>query len=207
MVGSFVYALVTLFVILDPIGCAAIFAALTPHASSDVRRRMALRGTVIAGVLLLAFAFGGQALLSALGISLPAFRIAGGILLFLLATDMVFARHSGIRNPTGPEQEEAAAHPDVSVFPLAFPLIAGPGGLTSVVLLVSRATTAYDSAAVILALVTVLATGFVALLGASTVVRLLGITGANVISRVLGVILAALATQLVLDGLAGALPH
>jgi multiple antibiotic resistance protein len=97
------YSFVTLLVIIDPVGSAAIFTALTRDAPAAFRRRMAWRSTAIAGLLILAFAFGGAALLHALGITLPAFRIAGGILLFLLAIDMVFARHSGIRNPTAPE--------------------------------------------------------------------------------------------------------
>ncbi len=198
-----VYAFVTLLVIVDPIGCAAIFAGLMRGVAADYARRTAVRATLIAGALVLAFAFLGDALLDALGISLPAFRIAGGLLLFLLATDMVFARPSGIRIPTAPEQEEAARSTDVSVFPLAFPLLAGPGALTSIVLLMERAQGPAERAGVIGALAAVLVLTLLALLFAAAVMQRLGVTGANVVSRVLGIVLAALAAQLVLDGLSG----
>ncbi len=202
MLRHFALSFVTLFVIVDPVGVAVVFAGLMRGASDELRRRTALTATCVAAILLFAFALGGEAFLSALGISLPAFRIAGGILLFLLATDMVFARPSGIRAPTVPEQDEAARSADVSVFPLAFPLLAGPGAFTSVVLLTGRAANAGEFAAVIGALALVLALSLAALIGASSVVRLLGVTGANVVGRVLGIILAALAAQLVLDGAA-----
>ncbi len=206
MSGQILYSFVTLFVIIDPIGTAAITAALTRGAPEGFRRRMAWRGTLIAGLILLAFAFGGEALLRALGITLPAFRIAGGILLFLLAADMVFARQTGIRGPTQPEQEEAAHSRDISVFPLAFPLLAGPGALTSIVLLMARAPTPLAAAGVIGALAAVLAITLGLLLAATAVMRFLGVTGANVVGRILGIILAALAAQLVLDGIAEGLP-
>lgn len=197
IIGSFV----TLFVILDPIGCAVIFATLTRGLPKDQRRHAAFRGVAIATLLMLAFAGGGVQLLDALSISLPAFRIAGGILLFLLATDMVFARPSGIRNPTPLEQKETAHRDDISVFPLAFPLLAGPGALTSIVLLVSKAGSPLAIAGVIGTLASVMAITLGALLAAPQIMRILGVTGANVVSRILGIILAALAAQLVLDGL------
>jgi multiple antibiotic resistance protein len=207
MVEQILYSFVALFVIIDPVVSAAIFATLTRGVPEDLRRRVAWRGTMIAGVLILAFAFVGAPLLRALGITLPAFRVAGGILLFLLATDMVFARASGIRSPTAPEQEEAEHRIDISVFPLAFPLLAGPGALTSIVLLMSRATTTLAAAGVIVALALVMALTLLLLLAAPWLIRVLGVTGTNVISRVFGIILAALAAQLVLDGLAEGLPH
>jgi multiple antibiotic resistance protein len=201
------YSFVTLFVIIDPVGTAAIFAGLMRGAPDEFRRRMAWRATSIAALLLLAFAVGGVPLLEALGITLPAFRIAGGILLFLLATDMVFARPSGIRNPTQPEKEEAAHSSDISVFPLAFPLLAGPGALTSIVLLIERAVSPIAVAGVIGSLFAVMAITLGALLSAARVVGFLGITGSNVVSRVFGIILAALAAQLVLDGILQVVPH
>lgn len=199
------FSFVTLLVIIDPIGTAAIFSALMRGAPAAFRRRMAWRGVAIAGALLLAFGFGGTSLLAALGISLAAFRIAGGILLFLLATDMVFARRSGIRNPTVPEEEEAARSSDVSVFPLAFPLLAGPGALTSIMLLIGRAPSPLTALGIVGALAVVLAITLAVLLGAGQVMRLLGITGTNVVSRLLGIVLAALAAQLVIDGVFEAL--
>ena len=202
MFESIIYSFVTFFVIIDPVGCAAIFAGLARGAPEEFRRRTAWHGVIIASILMLAFAFGGAPLLRALGITLPAFRIAGGILLFLLATDMLFARPSGIRNPTAREQEEATHSADLSVFPLAFPLLAGPGALTSIVLLMGRAASPLAAAEVIAALFVVMAITLALLLAASRVVRLLGVTGANVVSRVLGILLAALAAQLVLDGIA-----
>ena len=202
-----VSAFVTLFVVVDPVGVAVVAGGLTHGLSRDSRRSIAMRGTLIAGVLLILFAFGGEWLLRALGIGVPALRVAGGVLLFLLAIDMVFARPSGIRNPTAPEQEEASHRNDIAVFPLAFPLLAGPGALTSVVLLMARAATPADSALVIGALMAVLVLAFLALRFTDRVTRLLGVTGANVVGRISGVILAALAAQFVLDGLAEGLPR
>jgi multiple antibiotic resistance protein len=201
MLHHFLYSLVTLFVIIDPVGNAAVFVGLTRGAPQRFRRFCALRGVVIATLLMLVFAAGGDRLLNALGITLPAFRIAGGILLFLLATEMVFARESGIRRPTAPEEKETEHRADISVFPLAFPLLAGPGALTSIVLLMERADSPLAVAGVTAALALVMVLTLALLMGAGQVVRLLGVTGVNVVSRALGVILAALATQLVLDGL------
>lgn len=195
------YDFVTLFVTVDPLGTAMMFLALTPHVTVAHRRGMALRGTLVATAIILAFALAGQLLLDMMGISLAAFRIAGGLLLFLVATDMVFALHSGIRGTTIPEQEEAAHSRDISVFPLAIPLLAGPGALASIMLLMGRATTWAAEGRVLAALVAVMTLALIALLAAAVVARFLGITGANVVTRVLGVVLAALATQFVIDGL------
>jgi multiple antibiotic resistance protein len=202
-----VYAFVAFLVILDPPGTAAVFAAMTRNVPDQHRRVMARRATVMAAMMLFAFALAGEWLLRVMGITLPAFRIGGGILLLLLAADMVFARQSGLRSTTPVEEAEAAEREDITVFPLAFPLIAGPGALTSVVLMMGRAqgdplATLAVLAVLGLALLIVLA----ALLAAGHVLKLLGITGAHVISRVLGVLLAALAAQFVLDGLRQALP-
>jgi multiple antibiotic resistance protein len=206
MIEQLLHGVVALLVIIDPVGSAAIFAALMRGAPEPYRRHMAWRGTLIAGILILAFAFVGAPLLDALGITLPAFRVAGGVLLFLLAIDMVFARPSGIRYPTAREEEEAGHRADISVFPLAFPLLAGPGALTSIVLLMSRAHSPLEAAGVIVALVIVMAVTLALLLSASQVMRLLGVTGTNVVGRVLGIILAALAAQYILDGVAQGLP-
>jgi multiple antibiotic resistance protein len=206
MIEQLLHGVVALLVIIDPVGSAAIFAALMRGAPEPYRRHMAWRGTLIAGILILAFAFVGAPLLDALGITLPAFRVAGGVLLFLLAIDMVFARPSGIRYPTAREEEEAGHRTDISVFPLAFPLLAGPGALTSIVLLMSRAHSPLEAAGVIAALVIVMAVTLALLLSASQVVRLFGVTGTNVVGRVLGIILAALAAQYILDGVAQGLP-
>ena len=191
---------VTLLVIIDPLGTAVMFLGLTVHATHSRRSHTAWRGVLIATAIMLAFAIGGQWLLDMMGISIAAFRIAGGLLLFLLATDMVLVLHSGIRSTTEPEQAEAAHSHDVAVFPLAIPLLAGPGALTSIVLLMGSAGSWAERASVLGALIAVMALALVALIGATQVGRLLGVTGANVVTRVLGVVLAALATQFVIDG-------
>ncbi len=197
----FVDSLIILFVVVDPLGLAPIFAALTQGESPAAKRRLAIRGTFIAGAILLIFVLVGDSLLSALGIGMPAFQIAGGLLLFLLAVDMVFARQSGIRSTTEREHREAEAKKDISVFPLAIPLIAGPGALTTVLLMVGEQG---DDPAVIgtvlAVLVVVLLATLASLLLSTRLMAFMGETGANVVSRVLGVILAALAVQFVLDG-------
>jgi len=197
-----IYYFVTFFVIVDPAGTAVIFAGLTHDWSAEERKHAAWRGIIVAAIVLFLFAVGGDPVLHALGVSLAALRIGGGALLFLLAVDMVFARPSGIHTPTVPEREEARKRDDVAVFPLAFPLLAGPGALTSVVLLMGRAATPLAVGEVLLALLVVLGLSLAALLQATRLTHLLGATGAAVTGRVLGVVLAALAAQFVLDGLA-----
>jgi len=207
MLDTAFYAFVAFLVILDPPGTAAVFAAMTRTLTPAHRRQMAQRATLLAAMVLFAFAVGGKALLGALGIGLPAFRIGGGILLFLLAADMVFARQSGLRSTTASENEEAAARQDITVFPLAFPLIAGPGAMTSVVLMMGRAEGhPWTAVAVLAVLGLVLLLLLAALLAAGPILRLLGQTGAHVIGRLMGIILAALAVQFILDGMLQAMP-
>jgi multiple antibiotic resistance protein len=195
------YAFVTLFVVIDPIGTAAVFATMTRTVDATQRRHMARRATWLAGAILFAFAIIGEGLLGALGVSLSAFRIAGGLMLFLLAVDMVFARPSGLRSTTAAEKQESEHREDITVFPLAFPLIAGPGAMTSVVLLIGRSGGHLTANLGVLGvLVLVLAIQLALLLAAGRLQRLLGVTGSNVISRVFGIILAALAVQFVMDG-------
>jgi multiple antibiotic resistance protein len=197
-----VTAAVALFVTIDPLGIGPVFAALTRGMDEAHRRLMAVKGVLIGAGIILFFALGGDFLLRALGIGLPAFRIAGGILLLLLAIDMIFARPSGLRSTTESEREEASHRQDISVFPLAIPLIAGPGTLTTILLLMGR--TGYEPlavAAVLGVLALVLGVTLAVLLTAARMTRLLGITGINVVSRVLGILLAALACQFVIDGI------
>lgn len=201
MAETLIAAFVTFFVVIDPVSLAPLFVALTPEATPAERRRIAVKGLVIAGAILLVFAIAGEPLLAALGIGLPAFRIAGGILLLLLAVDMVMARASGLRATTPGEEAESGRRDDISVFPLAIPLIAGPGALTSVVLLMGEAGAGLvQQAAVGAVLVAVLVLNLACLLLAEPIVRLLGVTGINVVGRVSGIILAALAVQFVIDG-------
>jgi len=206
MLELFIDSFVILFVVVDPIGLVPIFAVLTHGGSTAYKRRMVIRGTSIAAVILVAFAIAGDGLLRALGIGVPAFQIAAGVLLFLLAVEMVFARQSGIRSTTLREQQEAEHKKDISVFPLAIPLIAGPGALTTVLMMVGQSNGEPVAIAIVLGvLLVVLTFTFVALLLAAQIMRVIGETGANVVSRVLGVILAALAVQYVLDGLQASL--
>jgi multiple antibiotic resistance protein len=202
MVETFLFALVALLVIFDPPGTAAIFIAITPHDTAAERRRQAIRAVAISFVVLAGFAVGGEWLLRAMGVTLPAFQVAGGILLFLLATDMVMVRDSGLRRTTERETAEAEAREtDITVFPLAIPLIAGPGAMTTVVLLRGKARDDPEQlAALAAALAAALLITLGALLAARWLIRILGETGTNVIGRVLGVVVAALAAQITLDG-------
>jgi multiple antibiotic resistance protein len=200
--GELINAFVVLFVVLDPLGVAVLFGALAHEVPESSRRHMARKGVLLAAGILLVFACTGTYLLDALGISLPAFKIAGGLLLFLLAIDMVFARHSGLRSTTHHEQREAQDRQDLSVFPLAFPLIAGPGAMTTILLLLGSGkggSVYFIGIIALLALVLLLT--YWSLLATASITRLLGATGINVIDRLLGVILSALAVQYVIDGI------
>lgn len=195
---------VTLAVVVDPLGLAPIFAALTRGYSPERKKAAAIRGTVVGAAILFLFALVGDVLLGALGIGLPAFRIAGGALLFLLSLDMIFARPSGMRSRTIREQEEDSYEEDVSIFPLAIPLLAGPGAITSV-LLYTGGRGPLEVLTVLGVLAAVLLLTLLSLLLAPRIMDLFGEGGANVLSRVLGVLLAALAVQFVLDGIKASL--
>ena len=203
MIETGLIAFTTLFATVGPQDIAALFAALTAGSTAAKRRAIALKATLIAAGILFFFAFFGDALLGLFGITLPALRTAGGILLLLIAIDLVFARHSGGTSTTSEENEEAVTKPDISVFPLATPLIAGPGSIGAVVLLI--ANTEGDRAqyaAVLAAIAAILLLTFVLMLIAVQLQKLLGVTGAHVVSRIVGVLLAALAVQFIFDGLA-----
>ena len=193
-------AFVTLLVVVDPLGLAPLFVGLTRGKTEEYRRAAAIRGTILGAAILLLFAFVGQALLGALGIGFPAFRIAGGALLFLLSLDMIFGRPSGARRTTDEGEETVHEGDDVSVFPLAVPLIAGPGSLTTVLLYTGGGGT-LEVAAFLGVLLVVLLMTLTSLLLAPGVMKIFGETGADVLARVLGVLLAALAVQFVLDGI------
>jgi multiple antibiotic resistance protein len=197
----FVSAFVTLMVVIDPPGCAPIFAGLTSDATHVHRRAMAIRATLIAAGILLFFGLLGEQLLRALGISLSAFRVAGGIMLFLIAIDMVFERRTERRETRAQEVSEDDEHEDISVFPMAIPMIAGPGSIASVMLLMARSNGLTESLVVLGALLLTLLLTLVALLAAGPLMRLLGRRMEAMITRILGVILAALAAQFVLDGI------
>jgi multiple antibiotic resistance protein len=197
-------ALTTFFATIGPADLALVFAALTTKNSPAERRVFALRGILVAGAILLFFVIFGSALLALFGITLPALKTAGGALLFLISLDMVFARHSGGTGTTSEEEAEARTRADISVFPLAMPLIAGPGAISATILLVSEsAGNQLRLAAVIAALVAILLLTYLAMLIAIPIQRLLGLTGLAVVSRVVGVLLAALSVQFIFDGVKG----
>lgn len=202
-VSFLITAFVTLFVIIDPIGMTPLFVALTQGMSSAKRRAIALRACVTSVLILIVFAAFGEAVLGFIGISMPAFRIAGGILLFLTALDMLFERRSKRRKSQADEAEEEDDHDDPSIFPLSIPLIAGPGSITSVILLAGQNPGLEGVAWVSGVMLVVVLIVLVLFLMAGLLERALGRTGINVVTRLLGMLLAALAVQFVLDGLRG----
>lgn len=203
MLETATVALATFFATIGPLDVAAVFAALTAAHSPQRRRQMAVRGTLIASTVLLLFAFTGEMVLNVLGISLAALRTGGGILLLLIGIDMVFARASGSTSTTDEEEAEAMGKQDISVFPIATPLIAGPGAMGAVVLLIANTEGDLARQAVIVAsLLTILGMTLIFMLLSAQVDRLFGKTGMHVITRIMGVLLSALAVQFIFDGIA-----
>ena len=203
MLHQFVSAFITLFVVLDPPGCAPIYAGLTAGANAAQRRAMAIRATVIAGAILLVFALFVENLLSALHIELDSFRIAGGLMLFLIALDMVFEKRTQRREQRAEQVMATAEVEDVSVFPMAMPMLAGPGAIASIMLLEGEAKGAEGTVILLAALLVVLVLTLLALLAAGPLMKLVGAKVEAVVTRVLGVLLGALAAQYVIDGLRG----
>lgn len=202
MLETAIVAFTTFFATISPLDVSVMYAAMTPNSTMKQKRSMAIRGCLIAGIILLSFALAGEALLKSLGISLAALKFAGGILLLLIAIDMVFARSSGGTSTTNEENEEAAGKEDVSVFPLATPLIAGPGSMGAAILLMANTHGDITSQGlVIAALIAALVLTLILLLLANQVQRLLGVTGMHVVSRVFGVLLSALAVQFMFDAI------
>lgn len=200
-VASFTIAV--LFTTVGPLDVAAVFAALTVNATACQRRDYAVRGVLIATTILLIFALTGDFLLTSLGISMAALRTAGGVLLLLIGIDMVFVRSSGATTTTAAESDEALLKQDISVFPLATPLIAGPGAMGAVILLMSEAKGQLSQQLTILAcLILMMLFTLLVLLTASRVNRFLGLTGIQVITRISGILLSALAVQFIFDGIA-----
>ena len=202
IIESGVVAFATLFVTVGPIDVAATFAAMTARTSPQARVSMAVRGALVAAGILLFFGLVGRPILAYLGISLAALRTAAGLLLFLIAIDMVFARVSGGVSTTADETREASAKTDISVFPLATPLLAGPGSMGAITLLMANTGDRIpERAAVLAALLAVMGVALLALLAAARIHRILGVTGLNVITRISGVVLSGLAVQFVFDGI------
>jgi multiple antibiotic resistance protein len=194
---------VVFFVVVDPISLIPLFAGLTAGASNAYKKKMAGKAALIALIICVLFALAGARFLDIMGISLSSFRIAGGTLLFLIALDMVFARTSGTKSTT-PEKEESKTREDISVFPLAFPFIAGPGALATILLTAAEAwrdALLFAGFLSVVGLVILLC--WVLMLATPRLMSVLGVTGANVMSRLSGVVLAALAVQFIIDGIRG----
>jgi multiple antibiotic resistance protein len=202
MFHLFPTALATLFVAIGPVEVGSMFLALTAGMDKAQRRNTAIVSAAVATGVLVAFALGGIQLLALIGVGLPAFRTAGGVLLLMVSADLLLAQHSGVSGITPTEEGEAQRHEtDVAVFPLAIPLTAGPGSMTAVVLLMSKANGPWDMGAILAALAVIMLGTFATMLLSDRLMALLRKTGANVIARVSGVLLAALAMQFIFDGL------
>ena len=206
MIEQFVKFFVVFFVVVEPVALAPMFASLTEGATEKWKRRMALKAVLVAASILVVFAISGATFLSLMGISIEAFRIFGGLLLFLMSLEMVFARESGTR--TSPdEQIESRKRADISVFPLAFPLLAGPGALTTILLWFGPHPITHEPllfGGLLLAAFLVLVVSFATMRLSGNIARVLGVTGANVANRLLGVVLGALSVQFIIDGVRGA---
>lgn len=194
-------AIVTLFVTIDPPGLAPVFIVLTAGATRSERRSTAVRASVIAGAVLVGFALVGEPLIGFLGISLPAFRISGGLLLFVIAFEMVFGRREERKSATAQTSVTRDDLRHVAVFPLAIPLITGPGAISATILLASRAPNAWGVLGLLIIIALLIGACTLVFLGANRLERALGDTGRIVVSRLLGLLLAALAVQFVADGI------
>ena len=202
----FLSAFATLFVIIDPPGCAPIFATLTRGTSKSHQREMAFKSVAIATIILIGFAYVGEWLFSKLGISLDALRIAGGIMLFIIGLNMVFEKRTEQREGRAEDLLEEIEDPeDISVFPMGIPMIAGPGTMASLLILMGRSNNGWQEFSIIAALMLVLVITLLSFLIAGPLIKLMGKTFTNVLTRVLGVLLATLAAQFILDGIKGSL--
>jgi multiple antibiotic resistance protein len=194
-------AFVTFFTIIDPVGLAPVFIALTAHLNEAQRRAVITRAILISAAIIALFALVGRFLLDRLGITLYAFNMAGGALLFLVAVEMLFGRSPGTRR-TAAEEEEAMTREDISVFPLAIPMIAGPGTIATTILYVDQALPdPFRLFSVAAAIATSLLTAWIVMRHSSWIMEHIGRTGILVLSRILGILLAALAIQFILNGL------
>jgi len=202
----FISAFTTLFVIIDPPGCAPIFATLTKGTSRKHQRIMAFKSVGIAAFILIGFAYVGEWLFSKLGISLDALRISGGIMLFIIGLNMVFEKRTEKREDRADELLEDIEDPeDISVFPMGIPMIAGPGTMATLLILMGNTDTRMGQLAILSALVLTLVITLVTFLIAGPLMKLMGKSFTDVLTRVLGVLLATLASQFILDGVKGAL--
>lgn len=194
---------VVFFVVVEPLSLIPVFSSLTEGASESYKHKMALKAVLVSGLILLLFSLGGAAFLRLAGISIDAFRIFGGLLLFLIALEMVFARESGTRTSSD-ERAESARRADISVFPLAFPFISGPGALATILLWFGPLHITEQPLmflGLLVGVIVVLVLSLVAMWLSTPFMRVLGVTGTNVANRLLGVVLGALAVQFIIDGI------
>jgi len=201
MLHLFLSAFATLFVAIGPVEVASMFLALTPGMTKQHRRKLAIIAAGVASGVLLAFALGGLQLLELLGVGLPAFRTAGGVLLLMMSAELLLRQHSNLSSINTSEAAEAQTRTDIAIFPLAIPLTAGPGSMTAIVLLMGRAHNPLAQGLVLTALALVIGITFLSMLLSDRLMAVLGVTGANVVARVSGILLAALAMQFIFDGL------
>ena len=203
LLGYFLLAYSTLFAIVDPIGVAAAFVAMTEDNTSAQRMRMARVGSLTAGLVLLFFAFGGRTLFEIVGITYPAFQIAGGVILLLAALDMVRGERVAVRT-SAEEHHAAVVKDDIAITPLAIPLLAGPGAISAVLVLSGKDGPAYG-AILVLAIAAITLTSYLALRGSIPLSRFLGTLGARVLERLVGLLLTALAVQFMVNGVTAAM--
>ncbi|OJW52559.1 MAG: hypothetical protein BGO67_06385 [Alphaproteobacteria bacterium 41-28] len=202
MLNSYLNAFISLFVIIDPLALVPMFMSLTQRMTSNERNKSAYVACVISAIVLVIFAFGGDFLLKLMGISEAAFQIAGGFLLMIAAVEMVVAHHTGMTSTTPHEEQEASLGRDITVFPLAIPLISGPGALTTVILLAQEGESSVRHQLILVGIVLiVIGVTYLCLKAAPFIQKFLGVTGSNVVTRVFGIILTALATQFILTGI------
>lgn len=194
-----------IFAVMDPLTAVPIFVAMTGELDVAARRRLARRASIAAALILTSFALAGALLFKLFGITLPAFKIAGGLLLLLMAIDMLRAQTSRVRS-SPEETAPGVEREDIAIFPLATPLLAGPGSIATTMVFMGRSTAWWQAIPVVGAVLLTCLLSYWLLRGATFIERLLGKTGMNVLNRVMGLILAAIAVQFILDGIAGAFP-
>lgn len=195
----FLSAFVSLFVVVDPFGTAAVFATLTQRAGAEEQRRIAIKAATLAAIIIISFCLVGRYLIEYMHVSLPAFRVAGGILLFVTAFRMIM----GFHDPDQLESESSAYRDlsNIAVFPLAIPLLGGPGTMTAALMFTTSAGNGFEYGLVLAVIVLVQLIALASLLGAGWLSRFFGPTGNGIIARIMGILLAAMAVQFVADGL------
>ncbi|MDD3020475.1 MAG: MarC family protein [Alphaproteobacteria bacterium] len=195
----FLAAFITLFVIVDPLGTSAVFPSLVRGQTKPQVLSIAIKASIVAASILVLFGIGGEALLHYLGISIPAFRIAGGLLLFVTGFRMIMGYHD--QDQVESEKSIYQDRSDVAVFPLAIPLLAGPGSMTAALLHMTNVSSAFDKGMVVAAIIAVQVISFVSMLGAERLVKVFGSTGSTLLARLVGILMAAMAVQFLIDGL------